>query len=449
MKKILMLLLAFTFLFTTSSVFAIDKEINVIKADTFMELDDEGKMLEGDKSSNKKNLSDSYLSLDYVNFSTIDGKIVGSVQYSNQESVGFELSGDLKNRGKQNDMVVIADLTDSLENFEVIHASISNDPSKMNLFDKKRYKKNKKSVNSIMTLILLQKGTRRLTIVEWYNPTINVNEILSNQASLTKAEKEDILWHRKILKTMTKIYEEEERTDTIDIMGYHPVVSSEKTFYNWYEYWGEEYRQQLTIRHGLETTTSLSYSESMGAWIKVIDDQTVCETDPAYSFPDSYLSVGRGSPTLFEFLIQGDNNNAGGDGFKFAEWDAIGETSPGIQFGADIDLSYSVTVPYTPISFSITATGSQDLDLNDTYSSFTNDIANDDLTRSMDVEFNKEYMLSNIDNKFTIDFDVHKYDQTIHNDGKIDFKFSYFVWDQYAYNHDSYSSTLTGYYISD
>lgn len=449
MKKILMLFLAFTFFFTTSSVYAFDNGKEVLKADTFMELDDEGKMLEGDKSSNKKNLSDSYISLDDVNFSTRDGEIIGSVNYSNQESVSFDLSGLLRSRGKQNDMVVIADLTDSLGNFDVIHAGISTDPSKMNLFDKKRYKENKKSVNSIMTLILLQKGTRRLTIIEWYNPTINIDEIFANQSSLPVAEKEDILWHRKVLKTKTEIYEEENSTGTIDIMGYHPVTTSYKTFYSWYEYWGEDYRQQLKTKHALETTSSLSYSESMGAWIEVTDDQTICLTDPAYSFSDSYLSVGRGGPTLLEFLIQGDNNDAGGDGFKFAEWDAMGETSPSVQVGADIDLKYSVTVPYTPITFSIGVTQSEDLDLNDTFSSFTNDIADDDLTRSMDVEFNKEYMLSDIGDKFTVDFEVHKYDQTIHDDGQIDFKFSYFVWDQYAYDHQSYSGTLTGDYISD
>lgn len=67
----------------------------------------------------------------------------------------------------------------------------------------------------------------------------------------------------------------------------------------------------------------------------------------------------------------------------------------------------------------------------------------------MDIEFNKEYMISDVGDKFTVDFEVHKYDQTDHDDGEINFKFSYFIWDQFAYAHDDYSNTLTGYYTSD
>ncbi|WP_066503341.1 hypothetical protein [Abyssisolibacter fermentans] len=455
-KSFIFLIVIILFLFIFKSVVfffnekqsKFDKEIN-LKADTFMNFNSE--MLKQSKANNMKNITCSIVDLKEIVFLNTQGKLIGSLNYNNGEVVDFELVGKLKNRGKDKDILVIADLKDSLDNFEVINCSLSISPGKMNLFNKEEYLRNKHQIHSVISLIFKEKETNRLTYIEWFNPNINVEDIVKKQNILPKAEREEILWHKKLLDFHTGISISSVVTykDCLIDGTYKSRPVETVVFSNQYNYMGETYEQELKIKEEIYLK-DVHGDADMSAWIKVCSNRTICLTNPLYSSDESFLSVGRGGPTKLKLIIQGNDDEVGGDAFYNMKWDVKGVTSTDIQTGLDANILHSRVKSYVPINSNISEKFLRELNFNRKWCSFTNDIENDELTRYVEVEFNKEYMTNSAkdNHKFIVDFHVRKYDEIDHDDGMLIFKYSYFVWDQIGHNHMRRSNTLIGNYSS-
>lgn len=410
----------------TTNTYAITPSKNfTFSGDTIINLSENGEELQYDKSNLLDKISESNIIINNIDYSFPKIIIEGEVDYKNGEGITpFKLSGDFKNRGTDGDNFVILDLIDDYDNFEVVHSSIVDPIKKINLFDKNKLKE--KNTKYLFRLYMLDKKTRNFTSVEVINPTLFDNKELFNKMDLLdKADKEDILWHSKLLKISGKTVLEEPNLRLLSDMGQKEAPID---YYYYYTYWDIDYKEEI---HGI---VQLEFPESIGAEaegkarITVNSKKTTYLDGSGEFYNDSFLSIGRGGDTKIKVGLGGTNY----EGFSTSSANGLSEELPFVSLSTDV--SYSI-LSLGPVDLSANLSFGGTKDYNESYTDYFNSVSKNEYTRLIEHKFKKGLYLDDPNQYFVVNFKVNDY-QGNTSSNEISAKFDFYIYT----NFDGYST---------
>ncbi|MCB2289442.1 hypothetical protein LGK97_06635 [Clostridium sp. CS001] len=393
--------------------------------DTIMHLDAMGSMLQYDKSQLKDKVVESKMIIKDVSYEFPNTTIEGEIDYlKSKESTPFKLEGNFENRGIDEDKIIIGDLVDEYNNFEVINCSISKPLKTSNLFDKEKLK-TKNSIDSILTIYLLEKSTRNYTSIEIINPSFfNSNELFNKIDSLEKADTEDILWHSKLLKVPGNIDSIENQPSKINTLMASYAQQKEEiiTYTNDYTYSGKQYREKLDVSFQLTFDTPLQSTGWGSSRIQVLSKKTEYLDGSGSFYNDCSLSIGRTKDTTLKVALGGNNY----EGFVSSKIDGSAYEPWFVDVSCDV--SYGISVPNTPLNFTLTLTPGGNIDIDENFTSYYNSVSTNKFTKLSSNVFAQKFELRDIDHHFVTNFAVTDFDSAVHTGNQIGSQYIFNVY---------------------
>lgn len=342
MKKLKSLFIATT-LFTFSlsgSVFASEESSNDsinIPSHTVYNLDEKGEKL-GDLSNFISSNIDIYSIENDVKNSV---SLSGNVQTTNGEK-DFQITGELKKAG-YTDSLIVGDLTDSTNNFEVVYFGIDKKPNSNLALLQDTFANDA----NVVKLYLFEKDTKTFTFLETdqLDNKLNTVEIFNNSDSFNEAEHEDMFWYTKILEPV-----QEKVQDGITTFAL-ASGKSDRTYTAVYNAGIAKITEKMTVRGYVEGPTVLSGSS--GQFTTKLYPLSVSTTSNVGSVNSSTSGwkIGVYQGTTLEVYT------APGDVIRSAMWDSSYSDLAKLK----LNVAWGLAVPNTGLSFGVGYTNSQDI----------------------------------------------------------------------------------------
>ncbi|MCF7758357.1 hypothetical protein KQ941_28360 [Paenibacillus xylanexedens] len=342
MKKLKSLFIATT-LFTFSlsgSVFASEESskdsINV-PSHTVYNLDEKG-----EKLSNLSTFVSSDIDIYSIeNDVTNSISLSGNVQTANGEK-DFQITGELKKAG-YTDSLIVGDLTDSTNNFEVVYFGIDKKPNSNLALLQDTFAND----DNVVKLYLFEKDTRTFTFLETdqLDNKLNTVEIFNNSNSLNEAEHEDMFWYTKILEPV-----QEKVQDGITTFAL-ASGKSDKTYTAVYNAGIAKITEKMTVRGYVEGPTALSGSS--GDFTTKLYPLSVSTTSDVGSVNSktSGWKIGVYQDTTLEIYT------APGDVIRSVMWDSSYSSLANLK----LNVAWGLTAPNTGLTFGVGYTNSQNV----------------------------------------------------------------------------------------
>ncbi|MFE4573039.1 hypothetical protein [Paenibacillus chitinolyticus] len=302
----------------------------------------------------------------------------------------FDLQGTIKKSENSNADLLVGDLKDSLNNFEVIYFGIDRASNSSLTLNKNKFK----GGEDVLKLYLLEKGTRNLTIIETtgLNNLFSADLLFSQQDSLDIIDHANQFWYAKILQGT-------------DIPSFEPqgVVSgkSDRPYNISYSVGGGNIYEEMVIRHYIEGPTSLDTSGGTFTTKMYVLSQRTWSYD--YSGLDSNSSnfqVGYFTDTRV------DSWTDPGDAIRQIQWDGSYQVAGGIK--TQFKIGYSLKSKYVPLtSYEINYQFETPYTAK-TLKVFDNSGSN--VTRAAGTKYSSGMYLKNTGQTFDVTFTVGHYD---------------------------------------
>lgn len=306
-----------------------------VEGKTYLDLDPKGKDL------NEDNYEETTVSIEKMEVKRSKITIEGALSYDDEEST-FSLSGELKSGNKSN-RILVGNLEDKNDNFDVIHFSIDSENDRTITLDKKKGEKVKKNNEVLLKLYLMKKGTRDFTVIEVENPKFIDSKLFKVTDKLESAEHRDQYWYSKILEPEIEIIEEEDTPKNISADGEFSTMALQShgitTVHKFrYEVAGDTWTEKFNTRRTIEGPDRISSSGEFVVKFYVTEEETSYEDrygDVYIVDDETSTAIGRFGDTIVQGWVESD------EVIQTVEWDGSYK-KPGFFSDPEISIGWSV-----------------------------------------------------------------------------------------------------------
>ena len=336
MKKALRILIVLILVIScimSSSVFATDsiqqaesnQENNVVYVEN---LSSENSTAERQFVKESKNAKSKIIINDtYVNNAIIS--LEGEATINDSNKIPFNLEGELKRIDTSND-IIVGNLYDKNENFEVVHFSINDSSSKFLSSSGKKYS------YTTLNLYLQLKGTRNFIFAEVKLPNeLKKEDLFKNISELGLFDAKDLFWYTKIL-----VPAETSSSQQMSLMG---AAVQNKTYQDYHTFtyiWiGESYTEYVYVNNILEYPgDSTDYRataiiKKYYSWTKNNRTGSIISYSTSAEIKNLKIEMSFTNGAYINYLFVG------------------GKHSTGSSYKASIGISFSTPNPISGISF--------------------------------------------------------------------------------------------------
>lgn len=423
MKKLLKILFSFIFLITLQLFYAkgvsassINTRQYTIPASTIVNLDEYGSQLQYSKKDLGNEVIDSTVVITEVKGDFPKFQLLGYVA-TEYDSVPFHLEGSLKNDSSfvdESDRVIFSAI-DLNDNFEVIDISYYGDIEFKTFFN---YDSESLYDSSVITMYLLNKNTRDLTLSEVKANTYennNIVNILEKKDVLESADEKDVYWTQKVIKTEYNPIIEVTQDESIGNTRWTPSYTSYnvQSLYV-YSYMGVEHRDYIELK--LHVWVGNLYNPSTNGQVEISVNNAYVYF-PATGEIERNFSIqqfGRKQDIIIELYLEGNNSH----GFHQTITSGIGD----IYYAPKMNFSWGIGIPNTGISIGLEWGNKQNVSIGSEYSlAYSNYPASNKYTRAIQLTYKSGITLDKQSHKLITNFVIQEFSSRL--DGKVTAKF--------------------------
>lgn len=447
MKKFLPMLFSIILIFTNVSFASDNHNMNTkyhqeYHAKTFENLDIQGKNITDKLEDNTKLIFDSFK----IELSEVD--LSGYVELNKIKNKPFNIKGVLK-KSKENNNVIVAEVKDTFNNYEVIHLGIDKNAKDNIIIDRRKFNKNNSSNKVVFKLYLLEKGTRNFITLEIINPKfLKSDELFTKFNELDTIDHIDEYWYAKIIQPISEEgfevrsglrpisgdiadnYKIKENIEPVEMNSIYTTSStgqmvahqSDYCYRFTYEVGGGLIYEDFVVRrlvYGPDIMPTQGFYYSM---IKVLDEETWSATVPGVNSTDTNTRLGYISPTRI------DGGTAEYLSISRISWDQnmYDDWSVNMKVGWFLGTSLGV--------FGVSGTIQYD---NTDYISNGNskliDPLGDKKGKAAGTEWQAGHYLADVGNTFETTFDLGKWDGQSGDKTQLETKFTYDIFNGLDY----------------